>query len=42
MVNSTKKSKQKERLNHYHTTGRSTNHMNLQDHTTKTLDITLK
>ena len=42
MVNSTKKSKQKERLNRDHTTGRSTNHINLYDHTMKTMNIKLK
>ena len=39
MVNSAKKSKQKECLNCDHTTGRSTNHVNLYDHTTRTLNI---
>ena len=32
-----KKSKQKECLNHDHTAGRSTNHINLYDHITRTL-----
>ena len=39
MVNSMKKSKQKEHLNHDHTAGRSTNHINLYNHTMRTLNI---
>ena len=42
MVNSAKKSKQKECLNCDHTTGRSTNHINLYDHTTRTLNMESK
>ena len=42
MVNSAKKSKQKECLNHDHTTGRSTNHINLYNHTMRTLKIETK
>ena len=39
MVNRAKKSKQKEHLNRDHTTGRNTNHINLYDHTMRTLNI---
>ena len=34
-----KNPKQKECLNRDHTTGRSTNHINLYNHTTRTLNI---
>ena len=37
-----KNPKQKEHLNRDHMTGRSTNHINLYDHTTRTLNIELK
>ena len=39
MVNSAKNPKQKEHLNRDHTTGRNTNHVNLYNHTTRTLNI---
>ena len=39
MVNSMKNPKQKECLNRDHVTGRSTNHINLYDHSTRTLNI---
>ena len=39
MVNSTKNPKQKECLNCDHMTGRSTNDINVYDHTMRTLNI---